>query len=43
MPTFGDTEILKELERLGGQPEKPVRRTRGTAKAKPARKPRAKK
>lgn len=43
MPTFGDTEILKELERLGGQPEKPVRRTRGTAKAKPTRKPRAKK
>jgi hypothetical protein len=43
MPTFGDTKILSELERLSGEPAKPVRRTRATAKKTTARKPRAKK
>lgn len=42
MPTFGDKDILSELERLSGEPTKPVRKPRAKAKA-PARKPRAKK
>jgi len=42
MPTFGDKDMLSELERLSGEPTKPVRKTRAKAKA-PARKPRAKK
>ena len=42
MPTFGDKDMLSELERLSGEPTKPVRKTRVKAKA-PARKPRAKK
>ena len=43
MPEFGNTEILSELERLSGQPTKPVRRTRATVKKSTARKPKAKK
>ena len=42
MPTFGDKDMLSELERLSGEPTKPVRKTRAKAKA-PARKPRSKK
>ena len=42
MPNFGDKDILSELERLSGEPTKPVRKPRAKAKA-PARKPRAKK
>ena len=42
MPTFGDKDILSELERLSGEPTKPIRKPRAKAKA-PARKPRAKK
>lgn len=43
MPTFGDVEILSQLEKLSGQPAKPVRRTKAVAKKPVARKPRAKK
>jgi len=42
MPNFGDKDILSELERLSGEPTKPVRKPRAKAKA-PARKPRTKK
>lgn len=38
MPEFGNADILAELERLSGEPEKPVRKTR-SAKA-PIKKPR---
>ena len=43
MPTFGDVEILSQLEKLSGQPTKPVRRTKAVAKKPVTRKPRAKK
>ena len=39
MPKFGDTEILSQLEKLSGEPTKPVRKTTG---AKRGRKPKAK-
>jgi hypothetical protein len=42
MPTFGDVEILSQLEKLSGQPTKPVRRTKAVAKKPVGRKPRAK-
>jgi hypothetical protein len=45
MPTFGDKDMLSELERLSGEPIKPVRKMRAKAKAPakaPSKKPRAK-
>jgi len=39
MPKFGDSEILSQLEKLSGEPTKPVRKTTG---AKRGRKPKAK-
>lgn len=39
MPKFGDTSILSEMERLSGEPTKPVRKSTG---AKRGRKPKAK-
>lgn len=39
MPKFGDTSILSEMERLSGEPTKPVRKSTG---AKRGRKPKSK-
>lgn len=39
MPKFGDTSILSEMEKLSGEPTKPVRKSTG---AKRGRKPKAK-
>ncbi len=44
MPEFGNADILAELERLSGEPEKPVRKTRvSKAPVKKPRTPRSKK
>jgi predicted MPP superfamily phosphohydrolase len=42
-PTFGDVEILSQLEKLSGQPIKPVRRTKAVAKKPVVRKTNTKK
>lgn len=43
MPRFGDVEILSQLEKLSGQPTKPVRRTKATAKKPVGKKSKPKK
>jgi hypothetical protein len=44
MPEFGNADILAELERLSGEPEKPVRKTKvSKAPVKKPRTPRSKK